>query len=339
MDNLSNVIDREIPVDAKLMSVTVSMNPSGQYFASVLVEQEITHLPKTRKSIGIDVGLKEFLTTNNNTQISNPRYFRKNQVKLAKLQKYHSRKVKGSNNRYKCKLKLARKHEKIKNQKLDYLHNITTNIVKDNQIIILEDLNVSGMMKNHKLSKAIAELGLYEMRRQIEYKSKWYGREMILISRWFPSSKKCSCCGNIKHNLKLSDRIYKCDKCGLEIDMDANASINIEDEGNRIYKENKIGQRLSESGAELSFATLVDNPTMDDKEFTPLKSSGWMKQEDVACIEISKFRLTVYECLVCGLKLDRDLNASINIEALGVTSAIRTMSEVSVPCDEAFSLK
>jgi putative transposase len=187
-----------------------------------------------------------------------------------------------SNNRYKSKLKLARKHEKIKNQRLDYLHNITTKIVKENQIIILEDLNVSGMMINHKLSKAIAELGLYEMRKQIEYKSKWYGREMVLVSRWYPSSKKCSCCGNIKYNLKLSDRIYKCDNCGLEIDRDVNASINIEYEGNRLYNENKIGQRLSEY-------TLVDLPIMDDKEFTPLKSKVRVKQEDETYIEINKF--------------------------------------------------
>ena len=266
-----------------IKSVTIIKTKTNKYFASILIEGDLlrTLNEPIRNSIGIDLGIKTLLTLSNGETISNPRWINNNEKQLIKLHRQLSKKVKGSNNRYKCKLKLARKHEKIKNQKLDYLHNITTNIVKDNQIIILEDLNVIGMMKNHKLSKAIAELGLYEMRRQIEYKSKWYGREMILLSRWFPSSKKCSCCGNIKHNLKLSDRTYRCDNCGLEIDRDDNASINIDEEGNRIYKE-RLGQRLSE-------LTLVDNPTMDDKEFTPLKSSGWMKQEDCACIEISKF--------------------------------------------------
>jgi putative transposase len=151
--------------------------------------------------------------------------------------------------------------------------NITTKIVSENQIIVLEDLNVSGMMKNHKLAKAIQELGLYEMRRQIEYKARWYGREVIFVSRWFPSSKKCSCCGNIKHNLKLSDREYVCENCGLVIDRDENAAINVKVEGIRLYEE-KIGQRMSEF-------KLVEHPTMDEKDENPLKSSGVMKQENV----------------------------------------------------------
>jgi putative transposase len=151
--------------------------------------------------------------------------------------------------------------------------NITTKIVSENQIIVLEDLNVSRMMKNHKLAKAIQELGLYEMRRQIEYKARWYGREVIFVSRWFPSSKKCSCCGNIKHNLKLSDREYVCENCGLVIDRDENAAINVKVEGIRLYEE-KIGQRMSEF-------KLVEHPTMDEKDENPLKSSGVMKQENV----------------------------------------------------------
>ena len=139
--------------------------------------------------------------------------------------------------------------------------------------IVLEDLNVSGLMKNHKLAKSIQELGLYEMRRQLEYKSKWYGRELIFVSRWFPSSKTCCECGWKNNNLTLKDREFVCEECGNIIDRDINAAINIEKEGIRIYNE-QIGTRYPEF-------TLVDNPTMDDKLSNEvLKSSGWLKQEE-----------------------------------------------------------
>jgi IS605 OrfB family transposase len=201
-----------------------------------------------------------------------------------------------SNNRKKATVKLAKVHQKIKNQKLDYLHNITTKIVNENQVIVLEDLNVSGMMKNHKLAKSIQELGLYEMRRQFEYKSKWYGRELIFVSRWFPSSKTCSCCGWKNNNLKLSDREFICEECGLVIDRDENAAINIENEGIRIYEaqlqsrtcsanNETIGQRLPEFEVEsqLGFTTPVDYPLMDDPTSNGLlRSNGRLKQEEKA---------------------------------------------------------
>lgn len=168
---------------------------------------------------------------------------------------------------------MAKAHEQIKNQKLDYLHNITTKIVNENQVIVLEDLNVKGMMKNHKLAKSIQELGLYEMRRQFEYKVKWYGRELVFVSRWFPSSKTCSCCGWKNDNLKLSDREFICENCGLVIDRDENAAINIENEGKRIYNET-IGQRLPE-------LTPVDYPLMDDPASDGLlRSNDRLKQEE-----------------------------------------------------------
>jgi putative transposase len=146
-------------------------------------------------------------------------------------------------------------------------------------VIVLEDLNVSGMMKNHKLAKSIQELGLYEMRRQFEYKSKWYERELIFVSRWFPSSKTCSCCGWKNNNLKLSDREFICEECGLVIDRDENAAINIENEGKKIL----IGQRLPEF-------TPVDYPLMDDPTSNGLlRSNDRLKQEERLCTSLCKF--------------------------------------------------
>lgn len=258
-----------------IKSITIIKNKTNQYYASILIDGDLlrTINEPIRESIGIDLGIKTLLTLSNGETVDNPRWINSSEKKLKKLHKQLSKKQKGSNNRTKAKLKLAKVHEKIKNKKQDYLHNITTKIINENQIIILEDLNVSGMMKNHKLAKAIQELGLYEMRRQIEYKAKWYGREVIFVSRWFKSSKMCSCCGNIKTDLKLSDREYVCDNCGLVINRDENAAINIGNEGIRLYNE-LIGQRMSEY-------KLVEHPTMDDKNESSLKSSGVMKQEDV----------------------------------------------------------
>jgi putative transposase len=256
-----------------IKSVTIIKTKSGKYFATLLIDGELLRTVKsTNKSVGIDLGIKTLLTFSDGKTIDNPKWIRKNENQLNKLHKQLSKKVKGSSNRNKARLKLAKKHEKIKNQKQDFLHNITTKIINENQVIVLEDLNVSGMMKNHKLAKSIQELGLYEMRRQLEYKSKWYGRELIFVSRWFPSSKTCCECGWKNNNLTLADREFICQECGNVIDRDLNASINIQKEGIRIYKE-QIGHRLPEF-------TFVDNPTMDDKEHAPLKSSGWMKQEE-----------------------------------------------------------
>lgn len=181
-----------------------------------------------------------------------------------------SRKVKGSNNRTKARLKLAKAHERIRNQKQDFLHNITSKIINENQVIIIEDLNVSGMLKNHKLAKSIQELSLYEFRRQLEYKSKWYGRELILVDRWFPSSKTCSCCGWKNKDLKLSDREFKCQDCGSVLDRDLNASLNIEMEG----LKNLVGQRLSEF-------TLGDLPLMESTDLSV--DSNVRKNQEMVC--------------------------------------------------------
>lgn len=221
-----------------IRSVTIIKTKTGKYFGSILIDGELlrNNIKKPiNNSIGIDLGIKSLLTFSDGTSIDNPKWIRSNEKQLKKLQRQLSKKVKGSNNRNKARLKLARKHENIKNQKQNFLHNISSKIINENQVIIMEDLNVKGMMKNHKLAKAISELGLYELRRQLEYKSKWYGREFIMVDRWFASSKLCSGCGHKHQNLTLNDRIYNCNNCGLEIDRDLNASINIKNEGLRLH--------------------------------------------------------------------------------------------------------
>lgn len=257
-----------------IKSVTITKTKTNNYFAAILIDGDLLRtVSKSDKSVGIDLGIKTLLTFSDGETIDNPRWVKTNEKQLKKLQKQLSKKVKGSNNRNKVRLKLAKLHERIKNQKQDFLHNITTKIINENQVIVLEDLNVSGMLKNHKLAKSIQELGLYEMRRQLEYKSKWYGRELVFVSRWFPSSKTCCECGWKNDKLTLKDREFVCEECGNIIDRDMNAAINIEKEGIRIYNET-IGQRLPEF-------TLADLPLMDDPTGNSLlKSNVRLKQEN-----------------------------------------------------------
>jgi putative transposase len=263
-----------------IKSVTITKTKSNKYFATILIDGDLlrTVNKPDNTSIGMDLGIKSLITFSDGQSVDNPKWIRTNEKELKKLHKQLSKKVKGSNNRNKVRLKLAKLHEKIKNQKQDFLHNITTRIINENQVIILEDLNVNGMLKNRKIAKSIQELGLYKLRRQLEYKSLWYSRELVFVSRWYPSSKTCCECGWKNDNLTLKDREFICCKCGNVIDRDINASINIKNEGIRILKE-KIGQRLPESFDE-SQTTLEDNPTMDDRLETNLKSSGWKIQED-----------------------------------------------------------
>lgn len=220
-------IDRNIPDNSKILSCTVSMNCCGQYFVSVLVDTEINHKAKTGKSVGIDLGLKSFATLSDGIVIDNIKFFREKQSEIAKMQRHLSRKIKGSNRYRKNRLRIARIHNKIANKRAYFLHNITTMLVNNYDIICIEDLNVSGMLSNHKLSKAISDTSFYQFRFMLEYKCKWYGKELIVIDRFYPSSKTCSNCGWKNDNLTLSDRVFKCDNCHIRIDRDLNAAINI----------------------------------------------------------------------------------------------------------------
>jgi putative transposase len=209
-------------------SATISQTPSGKYFISILVDTENIQLEPATNRIGIDLGIKKFAVLSTGEIIENPKYLRKSEAKLADKQKSLSRKTKGSNNRRKARLQVAKLHERITNQKNDFLHKLTYRLLRENQVIVIEDLGVKDMMENSYFAKSIAEVSWAEFRRQLEYKAKWFGREIIVAPRDYASSQLCSDCGNQSDQTKdLNCRVYKCEVCGLEIDRDYNASLNL----------------------------------------------------------------------------------------------------------------
>ena len=217
---------RDKPFNGELKSITISKNTLGYYFTSILVDTEIPKLEQINAEIGIDLGLKHFMVDSNGYKIDNPRYFISAQKNLKKHQRRLSRKVKGSNRYNKQKLKVAKCHYKISNQRKDFLHKLSSKLINENQVICLEDLNVSDMIKNHNLSKSISDAGWSEFVRQLKYKALWYGREIKQIDRFYPSSKTCNSCELVNQELKLEDREWICE-CGVKHDRDINAAKNI----------------------------------------------------------------------------------------------------------------
>jgi putative transposase len=215
---------RPLPADAQLLSVTVSKDKAERYFISILVETEVLSLPETTADVGIDVGIKTLAVCSNGERLKNPRPLVKGEKRLKLKQRRLSRKVKGSNNRRKQRIKVARQHAKIRDIRTDKIHQFTTKTIRENQAVYVEGLNVGGMLKNHQLAKHLADASFAEIFRQLEYKAAWYGRDFIQLDQFFPSSKLCSVCGHLLLKLPLSVREWTCPECDTEHDRDGNAA-------------------------------------------------------------------------------------------------------------------
>jgi len=217
-----------------IRSCTISKTATNEYFVSILVETTHNVLPKTGKSVGIDLGIKDFVITSNGYKYKNNRYTKTYAKLLKEKQQHLSRKTKNSNRYKNQKLKVASTHKKITNSRLDNLHKVSTDLIRKYDVIVLEDLNIKGMIKNHKLSKHIADASWGKLIELLTYKAEWNDKTIVKIDRFFPSSKTCNCCGYINQNLTLSMRTWVCPSCNTKLDRDLNASINILKEGYKI---------------------------------------------------------------------------------------------------------
>ena len=218
---------RPLPEGAEPSTVTVSRDAAGRWFVSVLVEETIEPYPAAGPVVGIDADLTSLLTLSTGEKVANPRHERRDRERLAKAQRALARKQKGSANREKARVKVARAHARIADRRRDFLHKLSTRLVRENQAVVTEDLSVRNMVRSHSLARAISDAAWSDLRNMLEYKCEWYGRELVVIDRWFPSSKTCSACGHLAAKMPLGVREWTCASCGTRHDRDVNAAINI----------------------------------------------------------------------------------------------------------------
>ncbi len=218
---------RPLPDGATPTTVTISRDTAGRYFVSILIEEEIAPLPLTTGQVGIDLGLHDVVVLNSGEKVGNPRFFVQDEKKLAQAQRRLAKKQRGSKNRDKARRKVARIHARIADRRRDFTHKLSTRIIRENQTVCIESLRVKAMVKHPTLAKAIHDVGWGEFVRQLEYKVNWYGRTLVKIDRWYPSSKRCHACGHVLASLTLDIRQWTCPDCGAIHDRDVNAAQNI----------------------------------------------------------------------------------------------------------------
>ena len=222
---------RPLPGGAEPSTVTVSRDAAGRWHISILVECSVETLPSATTAVGVDAGITSLVTLSTGEKVTNPRHERRDRARLAKAQRALSRKAKGSANRARARVTVARAHARITDRRRDHLHKLSTRIIRENQTVIIEDLPVRNMIRNHTLARAISDAAWAQLRRQLEYKADWYGRTVIAVDRYYPSSKTCSACGVITAKMPLTIREWVCASCGTLHDRDVNAAKVIRAEG------------------------------------------------------------------------------------------------------------
>lgn len=255
------------PLGGRICHATVSRSVTGKYYVSILCEEECADMPSVSGEVGIDLGIKDMAVCSTGERVSNPKFLERGEKHLKYLQRQVSKKKKGGKNRRRARAKLSRHYENVANRRRDYIHKFTIRIVRENQTVCVEGLNVQGMQSNHHLAKSIGSVAFGEIARQLEYKCRWYGSGFVKVPRFYPSSKTCNHCGYVNHALTLGDREWICPNCGKEIDRDFNAALNILTEGKRILLclvvernrtvNKKAGRRRHESRQRTAEAQLL----------------------------------------------------------------------------------
>ena len=259
-------------------NLTIERSKTNKYYCSICVDVDIPEYEHTGDVIGIDLGIKDLVIDSNGNKYKNPKYQVKVEKKIKHLQRLYSKKQKGSKNQEKARHKLATAYEKLSNKRKDNLHKITTKLIKENDIIYIENLNVKGMTKNHKLAKTIQDASFGTLVSMLKYKAAWHNRQIIKIGKFYPSSKICHCCGHKMDYMGLEVRKWTCPVCNVVHDRDINAAINIMNEGLRILDNQGTVRNTETEGTKVPSMS-AENPTMDERSAMNLKSSDSVNQE------------------------------------------------------------